>query len=107
VVQIVISYVGGKFPHLPPPPTLRPHFRREIRSVVAVLEVSLIHHQKGVGFGKQPEYPKNFGLFGETFLDGSAHTAVTGYLCSTTPIIGQSAQYTGIFAAPPPILRGK
>jgi hypothetical protein len=42
-----------------------------------VLDVSLIHHQNGVGFGKQPEHPKNFGLLGDIFLEGFGQKAVT------------------------------
>jgi hypothetical protein len=60
-----IESIGGKDTELPPP-TLP---RQKSAEVVAVADVSLIHHQKGSRFGKPPNNLRKIGLFDTFFAD--------------------------------------
>src|SRR5689334_14230355 len=82
--------IGGKFPHLPPPPILlggsqpcaKPCHPTQYTSIFstkppadalssrlycAILDVSLIHHQKPNRFGKQPKLPQKIAFFEHFF----------------------------------------
>jgi len=64
--QIFVSFAWQHFPSFA---TAAHPARRLSAGIVAVADVSLIHHHNGLRFGKQPKHPQKIVLFAPIFAD--------------------------------------